>query len=734
MKLSSARIIVPTLSLVLAGAVLVACKNAARRDGVGAAALVESGSAQESSQATSSAENEYRILARGEDHSVFGKVTEYRKTNGTPFYVTNRYTVLENGLNYQENGQWQTSEDVIENFAEGAIARRGPHKGIFAHDLNADAVFDLQSSTGVRLRGGVRSIHLTDSANGRSVLLGSVKAQAPGELLPPNRIVYRDAFEGGVRADVLLVWKHNAFAQDVILRSRPVLPDGFAPESTRLEIVTEFMQPPQPEISQTRPDARRPDLIDDRFIRFGKLNIIGGQAFPVEGGAAVSLGADNPPASATPVAKQWDVLDDGRTVLIESTAWEELLPHLEQLPMAAAESGANSRTALALQREVPKRSSTVTALKPLQLASSAYKPKGYLIDFLVVPDEISNNTFVTGETYAVRTSYYASSATFQPGCIIKNYSLGRIVLTGSFTFPDTLQSCVFTSIDDDTFGERISDAKTNLIRESNGNPALDRPNALLEVRSLNAATEVRSSLFRWGVYGLSYFQTAASSTHTVRNCRFENFQSASGSIAAMHISIPTSSTVSLVTSDMANVDVQKYDPASRVTGSLSLANFYTDKRFAGQNWLGWRSYTPDCMGAAGPNHFVQIINDWIRVYTKGGTIVSGDDMTMSYFFLRYTPVDAQDVRMIDPRIIYDFQSQAWAGWDLIDNRTTRRSILSLPSKTVPIPLPSQAGPGTPFPPQTRPGQRTGQLSRATKMAFTSQHRDLAPKTPTGMMS
>ena len=99
MQTPCAKIMVPALALALAGFTLIACRNSARRTAVGGGATVETGFAQESSPATVPAGNEYRILDRGEDHSVFGKVTEYRTTNGTPFYVTNRYKVLENGLN-----------------------------------------------------------------------------------------------------------------------------------------------------------------------------------------------------------------------------------------------------------------------------------------------------------------------------------------------------------------------------------------------------------------------------------------------------------------------------------------------------------------------------------------------------------------------------------------------------------------------------------------------------------
>src|SRR5439155_14500392 len=142
--------------------------------------------------------------------------------------MTNQFTLLENCLNYFENGQWKESDDAIEPFPDGAVARRGPHKASFSSDVNTPAVLDILTSDGKRLRGGVRAIQLTDLASGKSVTLAKVKASAPGELLPPNQIVYGDAFEG-LKADVLLVWRHNYFGQEVVLREQPQLPTGMSP-------------------------------------------------------------------------------------------------------------------------------------------------------------------------------------------------------------------------------------------------------------------------------------------------------------------------------------------------------------------------------------------------------------------------------------------------------------------------------------------------------------------------
>lgn len=77
------------------------------------------------------------ILERGQDFAVVRAVTTTTDTAGRTNLRTNQFTLLENGLHYEANGHWEVSEDVVEPFPGGAIARRGPWKTIFSSDLNS---------------------------------------------------------------------------------------------------------------------------------------------------------------------------------------------------------------------------------------------------------------------------------------------------------------------------------------------------------------------------------------------------------------------------------------------------------------------------------------------------------------------------------------------------------------------------------------------------------------------
>jgi len=268
----------------------------------------------------------FQIAERGQDFAVLRKVSATTDAAGKSTFSTNEVTLLENGLHYFD-GEWKESQDLIEPFPGGAVARHGPYRTIFSPDLNAEAVFDIETPEGQRVRGGVRTVQLTDIVTGRSLVLATVKRSAPGEIVPPNQVVYRSGFDG-LEADVLFVWKHNGISQNVILKKRPVLPEGMNPATTRIEVVSELVECPEPVLNTAvRNEAGQPDQRDDVTIQFGSLMAVRGKAFPVNGEKALILTGD---AFATEdgvfVGKEYFQLEDGRRFLVESIGWEEIHP------------------------------------------------------------------------------------------------------------------------------------------------------------------------------------------------------------------------------------------------------------------------------------------------------------------------------------------------------------------------------------------------------------------------
>ncbi len=206
---------------------------------------------------------------------------------------------------------------------------------------------------------------------------------------------------------MLLVWRHNYFGQDVVFREQPQLPAGMSPDTTRLEIVTEMVEVPEPAIrKQTVRAGNAGSLDDDVVINFGRLAFVMGKAFPVTNDVGWAVGGLNSSEGSLPVLKQWHTLSDGRMFLIESVGWADAQPHLKELPSATqARATPASEDKTAVARVWPERPRPLADAKPLEVARLSYQPKGYVVDFFIIPDDQQPTTFMTGQTYYIKTSY-----------------------------------------------------------------------------------------------------------------------------------------------------------------------------------------------------------------------------------------------------------------------------------------------------------------------------------------
>jgi hypothetical protein len=122
-----------------------------------------------------------QIIERGPHHRII------QEDSGA------RYTELRNGMHYMKNGVWLESQERIRPNAAGAVANEGPYTVQFKSELQADAVIELQTPDGQRVRAQPLGIGYFDAASGKSVLLANVKS-SKGVIIPPNRVMYHDAF------------------------------------------------------------------------------------------------------------------------------------------------------------------------------------------------------------------------------------------------------------------------------------------------------------------------------------------------------------------------------------------------------------------------------------------------------------------------------------------------------------------------------------------------------------
>ncbi len=90
------------------------------------------------------------------------------------------------------------------------------------------------------------------------------------------------------------------------------------------------------------------------------------------------------------------------------------------------------------------------------------------------------------------------------------------------------------------------------------------------------------------------------------------------------------------------------------------------------------NYIPDTMGAVGPNQFVELLNGFIAVYDKSGNLIS-QAYTTNFFAVTNagTSYPTSDL-MLDPRILYDQQSQRWVACAIDGgNNPSQQAILAV---------------------------------------------------------
>lgn len=505
------------------------------------------------------AEPSLQVIERGPNHSVIQRIRKVFHPAEGWLTQTSRWTQLEDGLNYwdPDTHAWEESRDEIELTPQGAVARRGQHRAVFSSNANdPNGAIDFEVDHRVRLRSSVLALRYFDPVSGRSVVIATVK-DAQAEWLPPNAVLYQDVFDH-VRADLLYRYRKAGIEADVILREVPPDPTplGISPEVARLEVVSEFFDPPNP-IRRPRPLATvgdpvlrarvaQPDWIDEE-LDFGPNRFAAGRAF-----AWSSRNTDQlHPDSAPPVGKQWIASPESRRAyLVESVEYASLLEDLLALPgpkerienlrrRAAAWAGRtvdtlrHDATLAALPRRAipratqaswPQRpASAFAALGPraLSLARlSGSSAPGVVIDWTSVGTGTSNMVFRGNETYLVTAScWFSGTTTLEGGAVIKfpkdtnaafravNIYNGNLVCNTSPYRP-----AVFTAEDDNTVGETVKAGSPDPLAYYAAMP--------LHFWNVGQPTSVHDLRLKHGYWGI--FFEGDCPDNLVRHSQFEN--------------------------------------------------------------------------------------------------------------------------------------------------------------------------------------------------------------------
>lgn len=454
----------------------------------------------------------YRVIERGVNHKVWQRETYEKLSNGKIVPSIHKYTELATGMHYKDaKGQWVESKELIESFPQGAIARQGPYQVIFASNLNSAGAIDQLTPDGKRLRSNILGLAYYDSATKQSVFIAQIQ-DSTGEFVSANQVLYPNAFNG-VKADVRYTYKKASFEQDVILREQPPAPESFGlnPDTTAIEVVTEFINPPEVKLQNRQAN---PNEQFDQDISWGAMGLGNGKAF--------DLGDSQIPNKQLPVKHQY-LMIDGRQILLEIAPLKKLESNIKKLPM---QSNAQTRYPMLASSKLnlPKALLANAEAAPIKLTNTMPSNKGYVLDYIELYTDDTDFTFLGARTYYISSWVNLGGVTtFEGGTVIKYDSSGSwlsLNIVGSLNCKTgPYQPAVFTSKDDDSVGDVISN--------SSGSPVMADFSSLIFYLSLNSATTLKYMRFCYASCAVtSYSYAGIGDTTEIWNSQFVNCSTA----------------------------------------------------------------------------------------------------------------------------------------------------------------------------------------------------------------
>jgi hypothetical protein len=209
----------------------------------------------------------------------------------------------------------------------------------FPADAAGEEHFRVTTPDGRTLSFQPRFLAWHDVSTGERWLLAQVTNRL-GLIMPSGQVLYTNAFDAGVRADLRFRYSRNLLEQDVILRERLASPEGATTENLRLEVWTEWFDSVPERLQAQTVDLRRGQddaasaLASDEQADFPSARIGGGSAFTT-----------SEPDDKFPVAKTWARVDE-RDWLIETVDYRVLKAKFDALgggSKRGAQSGGGSR-------------------------------------------------------------------------------------------------------------------------------------------------------------------------------------------------------------------------------------------------------------------------------------------------------------------------------------------------------------------------------------------------------
>ena len=392
------------------------------------------------------AATDYQVAQQDGNSRVWERETYRTLADGEIVTNMQSYTELTTGLNYANtNGQWVPSqEDIIIQSDGTASATLGQHQVFFPANI-LDGEIELVTPTGRNLKSQPAALSYDDGSN---TVLIAVLTNSIGQIINGNQVIYTNAF-AGLDADLVYTYRKSGFEQDVVLHEKPSTPAslGLNEATARLQLLTEFFDPPQPALVTNAVTIAAGETLSDTTLEFGSMQMVPGKAF--------LMGTNSPTVR---VCKSWDTID-GRKFLVEEVPVPALSNDLGSLPAGPTVAAMGELRMASRNRRLPAQH--LAKIKDaFKMARAEMRRKtGLILDYNTVNSSLTNYTFHGNTTYYIGgTVDLFGTNIFEGGTVIKytNSAVGEVFANGGIecnTGP--YRPVIFTSMNDNSVGEVI---------------------------------------------------------------------------------------------------------------------------------------------------------------------------------------------------------------------------------------------------------------------------------------
>jgi hypothetical protein len=451
----------------------------------------------------------YVCVQRGPDSRVWQCAV--LRTNQSGFVTTNlpSYTELATGICYISGGEYVDSVEEIDPVANGAQATQGRYQVQWAANYGPNAV-TITTPDNQTITGGVWGLLYFDASSGNSVLLSQI--QNSTAVIASNTVIYGNAFSN-LTADIRYKYRKAGLSQEVVLQQAPPSPGqyGMNVNTTWLQVLTEFANPPQPVITSM---TNTSGIIDDRFISFGDMSMRVGHALLFQNNAETIDGGR--------VTKQWTNIDS-QTFLIEEVPYTSVSNALGQLHSSRLSPDKSKvKRTVSIKPSKPRKFSAGQSAPAVRIARTMPEENGLMLDYDMLSGSSNTVTFQGDTTYYLSGTFYVDrGAIFEGGAVLKFTNDACVDVVDGDVPNNTFETApyrpvIFTSKDDNSVGTMISG--------SSGNPstmasATGYWNAYLATGSTSATNLIQNARFSYAGMAVSD-EGAYEYVTEFRDCQF----------------------------------------------------------------------------------------------------------------------------------------------------------------------------------------------------------------------